>query len=82
MTIAFVDREGERERTSATLLEATDEEALREAKLKEPFGYFVAELPSRSTAANATALDADGRPLKSIDLRLGIYRPPFVYARE
>lgn len=48
---------------NATLIRATDRAALRQAGVREPFGYFVGTLPPSATKAIAEARDESDRVL-------------------
>ncbi|MEJ7891330.1 MAG: hypothetical protein WKF94_01640 [Solirubrobacteraceae bacterium] len=53
----------------ATMLYATDRNALRQAGIARPFNYFVAELPAQARRVTATALDRRSRPIARDDYR-------------
>ncbi len=47
----------------AALIRVTDSELLEKARIAEPFGYFLAELPADTSNVSATALGPDGQRL-------------------
>ncbi len=60
-------RGGSSHSTRAELIRVIDSEALEEARIGEPFGYFLAELPPKTSTVRAIALDADGQMLGEDD---------------
>ncbi|MGH2961326.1 MAG: hypothetical protein ACRDL3_03900 [Solirubrobacterales bacterium] len=58
---------GSSKRVSATLLQVADEEVLSQARISEPFTYFLAELPAQASDVRAIALDVAGEQRGSDD---------------
>lgn len=53
--------------TRAALIRVTDSEILEKARIAEPFGYFLAELPADTSNVSATALGPNGQRLGADD---------------
>lgn len=64
VTLEYTAR-GSVQRRRAEVLQVTDEEALNRAGIRDPFGYFLAELPAETSKVRAIAVDSEGDRLGS-----------------
>lgn len=61
--------DGSSHRARTTVIRVTDVEVLEQARIAEPFVYFLAELPADTASASATARRADGQRLGTDDFQ-------------
>lgn len=60
VTVRFRLPSGQRRRRTATIIRVEDRDALREAQIRKPFGYFAAFVPPQARKVVAVGRDADG----------------------
>jgi hypothetical protein len=74
--------DGSVESEPASLMHITDSNALDSAGIREPFGYFIGELPPDATKISASALDSDGVELGAVDYEQFRALPPRVFIAD